>query len=917
MATQNPITVTSGQFLVDTSIIPFIRKNDVEFAAGDLKPYKTANFFFDETDVSRFVQNPSVLTASETTDLGLSRGNKLYNLTTKAYASVVDASPNNTISLNEDYLTVNIAGVLLTSSSYARGDVVYQNGTATGAANADSNTFMARVEYWDVANTILILTPQHGTLNYASGVGNTLFKVPSTSATSNVRSVVGATPSARFASGQTVVNLDAPATTLTVATYQHYSGQVLVVDGATSTINVTSNLINTGVGSGNLIRITSGTGLGQLRSISSIDSTGMKITLNSALSVAVTSNSRYSIATPTVNQYGRISGIFTIPEDSLLKFRTGERLFTITDASTATDQDAEMRSTAKYVAAGLLNRTQELRITPIVQVPPPPAPTPPPIVQPPTPVIPRLRRDPVAQTFFTPKPKSQKQNYGIFVSSVDLFFKSKPSLSIGAPQLPVTVRLVKTANGFPTQDVLASATVYPASVNTTNGIDVLPDSTNSSTYTRFTFGDPVYLEASSEYALVVASESPDYEVWISELGQNILGTNRRVSEQPYAGSFFRSQNASTWTPFQNQDLMFVVNKAVFTTSPATLTYSIQPATANSYADEILVHASDVTFPVANVSYFAKTTLASDLSKDAAYFQITPNELYKFGKDLKNSSKNNNRRRIIQAGDKNTLNVQVSLLTTDSDVSPIFNAERLSVVAIENQINAGSLTSNNVTITNGGGQHSTNTGIVVTVSAPQLANGTTATAVVLNSQIVGGNITGVYVTSAGSGYVEAPTITITDTAVASPYANATAVVAGENSNYGGNAKARYITRKITLADGFDAGDLRLYLRAARPQGTNVVAYYKVLSTEDPANFFDKKWQRLNLVKDLYSPDQDTTVELQYRPSTNSGKLAYTENGVIYPLGGKFKQFAIKLVLLADDPSVVPYVKNMRVIATPEG
>jgi len=917
MATQNPITVSSGQFLVDTSIVPFIRKNDVEFAAGDLKPYKAANFFFDETDVSRFVQNPSVLSASETTSLAIERGNKLYNFTTKAYASVADVSPNNTFYLNENYLTVNVAGISLTSTSYNKGDIVYQNGTATGAANADSNTFMARVEYWDVANTILVLTPQHGTISYASSVANTLFKVPSTSATSNIRSVVGSSAISRFAAGQTVVNLDAPATTLTVSTYQHRSGQILVVDTATATINVTSNLINSGVGTGNLVCITSGTGIGQLRSISGIDATGMKITLNAALSVAVTSNSRYSLASPKADQYGRISGIFTIPEDSLLKFRTGERLFTITDALSPTDQDAEMRATARYVAAGLLNRSQELRITPVVQPPPPPAPTPPPIVQPPTPVIPRLRRDPVAQTFFTPKPKSQKQNYGIFVSSVDLFFKNKPSLALGAPQLPVTVRLVKTVNGFPTQDVLTSTTVYPSSVNTTDGVNTLPDSTDSATYTRFTFGDPVYLEAASEYALVVASESPDYEVWISELGQNILGTNRRVSEQPYAGSFFRSQNASTWTPFQNQDLMFVINKAVFTTSPATLTYSVQPPSANVYADEILVHAADVAFPVANVSYYAKTTLASDLSKDTNYFELTPNQLYKFGKDLKNSSKSNNRRRIIQAGDKNSLNVQVAMLTTDSDVSPMFNAERFSVVAVENQINAGSLTGNNVTITNGGGQHSTNTGIVVSISAPQLANGTTATAVVLNSQIVGGNITGVYVTSAGSGYVEAPTITITDTAVASPYANATAVVAGENSNYGGNAKARYITRRITLADGFDAGDLRMYIRAARPQGTNIIAYYKVLSTEDPANFFDKKWQRLNLVKDLYSPDQDTTVELQYRPSTTSGKLSYTENGVIYPLGGKFKQFAIKLVLLADDPSVVPYVKNMRVIATPEG
>lgn len=916
MATQNPITVQSGQFLVDTSIVPFIRKNDVEFAAGDLKPYKEANFFFDETDVSRFVQNPSLLVASDTSDLGVQHGHRIYNPTTKAYATVVDVSPNNAIFLNENYVSVNIAGVSLTSSSYVRGDIVYQNGTATGAANADSNTFLAKVEYWDVANTILVLAPQSGTINYASGVGNTIFKVPATTATSNIRSAVGTSAVSRFASTQVVNNIDVPTSPITVGSYQHYSGQVLVVDGATNTINVTSNLVNSGVGSGNLVRITSGTGLGQLRSISSIDATGMKITLNSALSVALTSNSRYSLVTPKVDKYGRISGIFTIPEDPLLKFRTGERLFTITSASTYNDQDSDMHATAKYIASGMLNRSQEVRVTPIVFPPPPAPPPPPPVVQPPTPVIPRFSRDPVAQTFFTPKPKSLKQNYGIFVSSVDLFFKNKPNADIDAPQLPVTVRLVKTLNGFPTQDIIGTATKYPNDVKTTNGTTTLPDSTDSTTYTRFAFADPVYLEPSSEYAIVVASESPDYEVWISELGQNIIGTDRRVSEQPYAGSFFRSQNASVWTPFQNQDLMFVVNKAVFSTSSATLTYSVESPGANVYMDELLVHASDVTFPVGNITYFANTTLASDLSRDSTYFQVTPNELYNFGKDLKNSSKSNNRRRIIRAGTGSSLNVQVSLVTLDSDVSPIFNTERFSLVAIENKINAGTISSNNVTITSGGGSHTTNTGITVTIGAPQLSNGTTATAVVLNSQIVAGNITGVYVTNGGSGYVESPTITIVDTGV-SGVANATAYVAGENSNYGGNAGTRYITRKITLADGFDAGDLRIYLRAARPQGTSIEAYYKVLSNEDPANFFDKKWQRMTAVKDVYSPDQDSTVELQYRPSLTNGKLEYTENNVKYPLGGKFKQFAIKLVLLADDPSVVPYVKNIRAIATPSG
>ena len=37
--------------------------------------------------------------------------------------------------------------------------------------------------------------------------------------------------------------------------------------------------------------------------------------------------------------------------------------------------------------------------------------------------------------------------------------------------------------------------------------------------------------------------------------------NRTISEQPYAGVLFKSQNASTWTADQYEDLKFTIYKA--------------------------------------------------------------------------------------------------------------------------------------------------------------------------------------------------------------------------------------------------------------------------------------------------------------------------------------------------------------------
>lgn len=919
------IPATSGQLVVDTSVIPFIRKSDIEFNAVDLKPYKQANFFFDETDVNRFVQRPSelVMVANGTTSNVFTRKEGLLNDVTGAYATVVDYNSNNKIYLNENYVSLTISGLSLAAGDYSAGDVIYQNGTGAASNNASSNTFSGKVVYWNSSKSLLVVAPSNGLANSISGAANAIFKVSGRSA--NIVSVLGRTAADRFASGHKFVKTSDLSKYDYVASYTNYSGQISTPSSSLSQIYLPTNTASSMVGS--QIKLTSGTGIGQYRTISGVS--GNTVSLSSALSVAPTGDSRYSIGNSIVDEYGKLSGIFNIPEDPLMKFRTGERLFTITDATNYLDADAQMKVSAKYVASGLLNKTQEVRFTPVVVQIPTPRPGQPPVAPPrptqpnppvaitpeqPVPVRRRRRRDPVAQTFFTPEAKSIKQNYGIFVTSIDLFFKAKPNSF--APQLPVTVRIVSTDNGYPTENILAAATVFPNDVKITDGSTTVPSTSNSSTYTKFTFANPVYLNPSTEYAIVVFSESPDYEVWISELGESIIGTTRRVSEQPYAGSFFRSQNASTWTPFQNQDLMFVINKAVFSTNPATLTFNVDAQIADVNLDEIMLHSTDLNFPATSTSYSVRTTFASDNSYDTNYIPLVPNEFYRFGFDLKNSAKTNNRRRIVRAGNTNSLLVSVSLSTTDNAVSPMFNTERLSLIGIENLINNAGLTSNNVTITSRGGLHSNAANITVTISAPTLSGGVQALANVLPSAIVSGNITGINVYNAGSGYVTSPTITIAES-TAGVTTNATAIINSEDSSFGGNAKARYLTRMISLADGFDAGDLRIFLNAIRPKGTNIIVYYKVVSSTDPENFYNKKWKKMELVKDLYSIDQESTVELQYRPNLTAGKLSYVEDGIEYPLGGKFKNFAIKIVLLSEDTTVVPYVVNFRSIATPEG
>ena len=93
--------------------------------------------------------------------------------------------------------------------------------------------------------------------------------------------------------------------------------------------------------------------------------------------------------------------------------------------------------------------------------------------------------------------------------------------------------------------------------------------------TKFTFPSPVYMQQDIEYCFVIMANTQDYMIWLSHMGDTEVGGTRTISDQPYVGVLFKSQNASTWTASQMEDLKFVVRRASFTTNPGTLTLQNQ------------------------------------------------------------------------------------------------------------------------------------------------------------------------------------------------------------------------------------------------------------------------------------------------------------------------------------------------------
>ena len=153
--------------------------------------------------------------------------------------------------------------------------------------------------------------------------------------------------------------------------------------------------------------------------------------------------------------------------------------------------------------------------------------------------------DPLAQSF------QVLDETGVFVTSCDVFFQTKDDMDI-----PMTFQIRTMQNGVPTQKILPFSEI----VLTPDQINVSADGTVPTTVN---FKAPVYLEGGGEYAITLASWSTKYRVFISRVGETDLLTDEFISNQPYLGSLFKSQNASTWEPSQWEDLKFTIRRADF------------------------------------------------------------------------------------------------------------------------------------------------------------------------------------------------------------------------------------------------------------------------------------------------------------------------------------------------------------------
>ena len=505
--------------------------------------------------------------------------------------------------------------------------------------------------------------------------------------------------------------------------------------------------------------------------------------------------------------------------------------------------------------------------------------------------------DPLAQTFFV---DPQVYPNGVFMADIDLFFRAKDDSN-----LPVTVQVRPTVNGSPSSDFW-----YPESVQTKYPSEIVvsetPDADISSTSTKFTFDTPVFLKPGL-YALCTLTSSPDYSLWIAEKGSTSI-KGEFVGVNPYIGTLYKSQNAMEYVPELNQDMMFKLNRCVFSSSSATFSIQNEAQTTKYAIDKFRLIDTELdtltNAPIStNYSFISKQY---DGVKETDYRSISTHTNYSMGSDLAYSV-GNRRKELQNQGD---FTVKLEMSSQDNAISPVISLESLYLNAWENYIDNSALRPENFNIISAGsGYSNSNTISVISTSG-------SGAELYMNCD-ANGNVVSVNVVSGGSGYTDDFYITYSDDQDPSGIitSNAAIVLNSEYDSAGGPCDARYITKPITLADGFDAGDLRVLLSANKPGSSEIEVFYKIVSGSDTTEFVDRPYVKMQCYNPTITPSQTEYDfrEYEYRPSLIDNAVTYTSTtGATFDT---FKTFSIKIVMTSTDPAVVSKVKDLRIIALP--
>ena len=610
---------------------------------------------------------------------------------------------------------------------------------------------------------------------------------------------------------------------------------------------------------------------------------------------------------------GAVSGTFTIPDptnNANPRWRTGTRVFRLTSSQNDTRSEVETSAEADYVARGILETVQNTIISTRE----------PQLVRTDTTSTRTINRvstrqstrtigwvDPLAQTFLVDDPG------GVFLTSMDMYFNTKDS------NIPITLQIREVVNGYPGSTILpfSEKTINPSAVNT---------STDASVATTFTFDSPVYIQENTEYCFVLLANSNNYTAYVGRLGEKVLGSDRTISQQPYAGVMFKSQNGSTWTAEQNEDIKFKIKRAEFKNVTGTATLCNESLPAKTLKNNPIRTLSDssailrVSHPNHGMHGTNNNVTIAGVPTGAALNGLSADQI-------------------------NGTYTQISNVTLDSyDINPTHNSSYSGSIVNPNQ--TGDIGSNAVTATQNRLYDVLNLSLQ-TMTVPGTSVGYNirpTTGRSINGNETEFSLTGssspvnviandnIYFTSprlvasqinetnemAGSKSLFVNCVMQTNNTKVSPVIDLQRVSAftiqnrlnqptssdvnyvADTENVGTSTAAVYLTKPVVLENPTTALDVRLTSNVR--SSSSVEVYFRTSSSDEVRNIDDLGWIPFNGTgreDTIITPAEDNTTFKEYK---------YSASGL-----NEFTAFEIKIVMKGTNSSYPPVIRDMRGIA----
>jgi hypothetical protein len=419
------------------------------------------------------------------------------------------------------------------------------------------------------------------------------------------------------------------------------------------------------------------------------------------------------------------------------------------------------------------------------------------------------------------------------------------------------------------------------------------------------------------------ANTAEYTIYTARMGQRTIDDARLISKQPYLGSMFKSQNASTWTAEQNEDIMFDIKSCSFVENtigtvnlvndevPALVLPKINPITTTASSGVITVHhrnhgmhSTSANVTIAGVPSGTHNGIAST-NINGTYTTIDNIKLDSYTVTAKNSdtataSGDIGGTRLVTAT-RNVLFdvIQPTIGSVTHQGTAIYSSMRttggrtLEGSELEYSLDVASKKKN---VVFNDDYYMNLPGMIasqINETNEMDDSKSFAMSIALITDPGQNNLSPVIDTKTMS-------VHLIQNRFNNPVSGTTPDFVAETTNQGGSSAAKYITKPIILENSSTSLDIRL---SANIRASSAVKmFYRVTSAEDVRKLSDVAWIAFNgdgSTDKTVPPTEDnlTFKEQQYSATDIPG----------------FTAFALKIVMTGTNSSYPPLVKDMRGIA----